>query len=84
MVAGAFPNPCLRAFHALALAWWLAAVPAMLCAQGPAPVAPAQFDPSDVYFQGYLACRSAEQLEAGGDFLGAQEKLEKAINVYVF
>ncbi len=46
-------------------------------AQPPA-VAPAQFDPSDVYFQGYLSVRKAEQLEAGGDFIGAQENLEKA------
>lgn len=47
-------------------------------AQAPAPVQPAQFDPSDVYFQGYLAIRAAEQLEAGGDFVAAAEKLEKA------
>jgi tetratricopeptide (TPR) repeat protein len=49
-------------------------------AAGQAPQAPqpAQFDPSDVYFQGYLATRSAEQLEAAGDFIGALEKLEKA------
>jgi hypothetical protein len=47
-------------------------------AQAPPPVQAAQFDPSDVYFQGYLAIRAAEQLEASGDFVGAAEKLEKA------
>jgi hypothetical protein len=47
-------------------------------AQAPPPVQPAQFDPSDVYFQGYLAIRAAEQLEASGDFVAAAEKLEKA------
>ena len=47
-------------------------------AQAPAPIQPAQFDPSDVYFQGYLAIRAAEQLEASGDFVGAAEKLEKS------
>jgi Flp pilus assembly protein TadD/predicted nucleic acid-binding Zn-ribbon protein len=53
-----------------------------LSAQAPAPPAPAQFDPSDVYFQGYLAARSAEQLESAGDFTGALEKLEKANQMF--
>ena len=47
-------------------------------AQAPAPIQTAQFDPSDVYFQGYLAIRAAEQLEASGDFVAAADKLEKA------
>ncbi|MBX3741711.1 MAG: tetratricopeptide repeat protein [Akkermansiaceae bacterium] len=47
-------------------------------AQDPPPAAPAQFDPSDVYFQGYLATRAAEKLEADGDFIGAAEKLNQA------
>ncbi|NQW99082.1 hypothetical protein HQ447_00380, partial [bacterium] len=47
-------------------------------AQAPPPVQPAQFDPSDVYFQGYLSIRAAEQLEAAGDFVGAAEKLSRA------
>jgi tetratricopeptide (TPR) repeat protein len=46
------------------------------------PAAPAQFDPSDVYFQGYLAVRAAEQLESAGDFAGALEKLEKANQLF--
>ncbi len=50
-------------------------------AQSPPP-APARFDPSDVYFQGYLAVRSAEQLEEAGDFIGALEKLEKADELF--
>ena len=58
-------------------------VPAILSAQtprgaGPTPVAPANFDPSDVYFQGYLAKRDAEKLEEAGDFIGASEKLKTA------
>lgn len=46
--------------------------------QAPAPLSPAQFDPSDVYFQGYMAARTGEQLEAKGDFVGAAAKLKKA------
>lgn len=42
------------------------------------PVSPAQFDPSDVYFQAYLAKRDAERLEASGDFIGATAKLQSA------
>lgn len=55
-------------------------------AQAPVPASPplstAQFDPSDVYFQGYLASRAAEQLEAKGDFVGASEKLKKARELF--
>ena len=75
MAAGAFPNPRISAAMAAGLLLLMAA--GSLFAQPPA-VAPAQFDPSDVYFQGYLSVRKAEQLEAGGDFIGAQENLEKA------
>ena len=46
--------------------------------QAAKPIPAAQFDPSDVYFQGYLATRAAEQLESAGDFIGALEKLERA------
>ncbi len=51
---------------------------APLDAQTPPPLAPAQFDPSDVYFQGHLLTRSAEQLEASGNFVEAAAKLKKA------
>jgi tetratricopeptide (TPR) repeat protein len=51
-------------------------------AQPAAPVSPAQFDPSDVYFQGYLASREAEKLEARGDFAGAAEQLKKAQKMF--
>jgi len=51
-------------------------------AQTAPPVQPAQFDPSDVYFQGYLAARAAEQLEKDGDFIGAYEKLEQARKLF--
>lgn len=64
---------------------WMAALCLVLAlpvaAQSPQP-APAQFDPSDVYFQGYLAVRAAEQLEEAGDFSGALEKLEKATQLF--
>lgn len=65
----------LTAFLALVLA-----VP--LSGQAPPPVAPAQFDPSEVYFQGYLATRSSEQLEKEGNFIGAAEKLAKAQQLF--
>jgi tetratricopeptide (TPR) repeat protein len=47
-------------------------------AQAPPPLSPLQFDPSDLYFQGYLAIRASEQLEADGDLIAADEKLAKA------
>ncbi len=50
--------------------------------QAPPPVQSAQFDPSDVYFQGYLAARAAEELQTGGDFIGALEKLKKATELF--
>lgn len=50
--------------------------------QAPPPAEQANFDPSDVYFQGYLAARSAEQLESAGDFIGALEKLERASQMF--
>ena len=58
----------------------LLAVPAH--GQAPAPAQAAQFDPSDVYFQGYLATRAAEQLEAAQDFSGALDKLRKANQLF--
>lgn len=54
---------------------WLA-LPGHALAASPVPSA--QFDPSDVYFQGYLAVRAAEKLEASGDFSGALDKLQSA------
>lgn len=47
-------------------------------AQAPPPVSSAQFDPSDLYFQGYLAVRASEELETRGELIAADEKLEKA------
>ena len=47
-------------------------------AQTLSPAQAAQFDPSDVYFQSYLAIRAAEKLEGAGDFIGASEKFESA------
>ena len=53
-----------------------------VCAAAPTPVQAAQFDPSDVYFQGYLAVRAAERLEASGDFSGAMDKLKSASKAF--
>ena len=41
-----------------------------------------QFDPSDVYFQGYLAVRAAEQLEKDQDFVGALNKYQQASDLF--
>lgn len=54
----------------------------MAAAQERPPLASAQFDPSDVYFQGYLAVRAAEQLEASGDFVGALAKMKNANKMF--
>jgi Flp pilus assembly protein TadD/predicted nucleic acid-binding Zn-ribbon protein len=51
-------------------------------AQDAALPASGQFDPSDVYFQGYLAVRAAEQMEAQGDFMGAADKLAQAQKLF--
>ena len=61
-----------------ALAFCLAGLATPSRAQAPPPLQPAQFDPSDVYFQAYLAVRSAEQLDKDENFLGALEQLEQA------
>lgn len=55
---------------------------ALSWAQAPAPLQQAQFDPSDVFFQGYLAVRAAEDLEKKGDFRGSMEKLERANEMF--
>lgn len=41
-----------------------------------------QFDPSDVYFQAYLAVRAAEQLEKDEDFVGALNKYQQATELF--
>jgi pentatricopeptide repeat protein len=41
-----------------------------------------QFDPSDVYFQGYLAVRAGEQLEKDQDFVGAMNKYRQAVELF--
>ena len=70
-------SPLIGLVCSLAL---MLAIPAV--GQTPPPVSPAQFDPSDVYFQGYLAVRASEQLESAGDFIGALEKLGKASQLF--
>jgi tetratricopeptide (TPR) repeat protein len=76
MVHRPFKTQTLRTVLLAMTALPLVAVPSR--AQQAPPVAPAQFDPSEVYFQGYLAARAAEELEAKGDFIGAAEKLEQS------
>lgn len=77
-----------RASHILRLHAALLAVVAFpvaglpLHGQAPPPAQPAQFDPSDVYFQAYLAVRAAEQLERDEDFPAAMEKLEQAAKLF--
>ncbi|MCP5544004.1 MAG: tetratricopeptide repeat protein [Akkermansiaceae bacterium] len=51
--------------------------------QQPPPVAPAQFDPGDLYFKAYLEVRAAEQLEKAEDYIGAMEKLRKADEMFL-
>ncbi len=63
-------------FH-IGLAAWLVAS-SLSFSQSPAPLPAAQFDPSDVYFQGYLATRAAEKLEGEQNFVGAKEKFQHA------
>ncbi len=56
---------------------------ALFChGQAPTPLQQAQFDPSDVFFQGYLAVRAAEDMQRSGDFRGALEKLERANEMF--
>ncbi len=56
--------------------------PHLLLAQDPTAEHPARFDPSDVYFQGYLASRAAERLELEEDFVGAWEKYREADRLF--
>lgn len=71
---------CSRAIPACLAVAFLTASPAF--SQAPPPVSPAQFDPSDVFFQGYLATRSAEELEKSKDFVGAADKLRRARELF--
>ena len=72
-----------RALPAVLLGLLMALVPGPAAhGQTGPPLAPAQFDPSDVYFQGYLATRAAEELETARDFAGALEQLEKANQLF--
>ena len=63
--------------YRLGIVVWLAAMSPSF-AQAPPPLQSAQFDPSDVYFHGYLATRAAEKLETEADYLAASEKLQQA------
>lgn len=75
----------MRAWHhairglLVCLTLWLAPP---LCAQAQPEFSPANFDPSDVYFQGYLATRAGEQLEASGNFIAAADKYRKAAELF--
>lgn len=68
----------LRPFcYQIGVAVWIATA-SISHAQASGQVQSAQFDPSDVYFQGYLATRAAEKFETEENFLAAKEKLEQA------
>ena len=51
-------------------------------AAAPGKTAPAQFDPSDVYFQGWLLSRDAEKLRAEKKYPEALEKLNRARQLF--
>ena len=55
-------------------------VPAAM-SQTPAPQV-TTFDPSDVYFQGYLSVRDAEKFEQTSDFVEADDKLQRARKMF--
>ena len=80
MVHRPFKTQTLRTVLLAMTALPLVALPSR--AQQATPVAPAQFDPAEVYFQGFLAARAAEELETKGDFIGAAEKLEQARKLF--
>lgn len=68
---------------ALSIGFWCAPT----SAQEPGPLTPTQdapknFDPSDVYFQGWLLSRDAEKLAAEERFTEAYEKLERAQKLF--
>lgn len=57
-------------------------MPDVVFGQNDAPEHPARFDPSDVYFQGFLAVRAAERLQVEEDYLGAWEKYREAERLF--
>ncbi|MBB5351656.1 putative nucleic acid-binding Zn-ribbon protein [Haloferula luteola] len=56
--------------------------PVMAQQSGPSATAPAAFDPSDVYFQGWLLCNDAEKLSKQGKASEALEKLRRATQLF--
>jgi len=56
--------------------------PCLAAGQDAAGDHPARFDPSDVYFQGFLAVRAAERLQVEEDYLGAWEKYREADRLF--
>jgi tetratricopeptide (TPR) repeat protein len=78
------PGPMIRVLVEMARAAGIAVLvavvfaPGPLAAQAPHGPQPRAFDPSEVYFQGWLQLHDAEELEKDGDFVGALEKLERA------
>jgi tetratricopeptide (TPR) repeat protein len=73
----------LRMAHAIGcLALLTIAQEASAQIRPPAVGEPAQFDPSDAYFQAFLSVRSSEELESRGDFAGAMEKIQRAQQLF--
>lgn len=66
---------CFRWVVVVCMAW---SMQGWAMAQAPTV---ANFDPSDVYFQGYLAIRAAEQLEKDQDYVGALNKYQQATDL---
>ncbi len=79
------PSTCGR-FPSLLVATILVTAFATPCApaQQPAPArpAPARFDPSEVYFQGWLLSRDAEKLAEEGKPTEALQKLQRAQQLF--
>lgn len=65
------------------LAFALVSSMSLPVAMSQAPAAQmAAFDPSDVFFQGYLSVRDAEKSELAGDFVAADDKLKSARKMF--
>lgn len=74
---GLFPN-----LLAATLLVSLGGLSSSLAQQAAPPAAPAAFDPSEVYFQGWLLSQDAEKLAAEGKHTEALEKLQRALQLF--
>lgn len=72
----------LAALAGLGMALWAPVASAQAPVPPPGPGAPAQFDPSDVFFQGWMLTRDAEKLAGEGEHLEALNKLRRARELF--